>query len=135
MRPDPREVRKRPIVRAAEPVDALIVVAHHTHIRAVARWADRPDHLDLSQIHILKLVHNQVLEIVMHDRRDHRVLADQFGGEHDQIVDHDPSMLAGPLLEVPVHPDRVREAVELGGACVAIALLVLADVVPCVVQP
>ncbi len=116
--PDALEPRERPVVRPAELVDRLVVVAHHHQIGAVLRRRQRPHELDLRQVHILELVHHETPVLVPADRPHPIVRRQQTRRQRHQVVDGQPPPLAAGPLEQGVQPRVGAEAsplLALGG--------------------
>ncbi len=118
-REPPVELAEGGVARATESIDRLVVVAHDHHVvGAVRRPAQQLDELDLGDVGVLELVHQQVSELALPAPEQVRPHLEQLrdGGDHLAIVERAP----GDQLRLvrPVDGRELRQAHHLQGGAV-----------------
>lgn len=100
--PEVLEVRE---VCAPEPVDGLVVVAHHADIVP----GKLLDELELGIVRVLELVHEDVAVAVPVPVEDERFSLEETDCLGDHVVEVEEHLFPLVLLVLPVDPEEVRE--------------------------
>ncbi len=83
----PVELREGREAGAAEAVDGLVVVPHHHDVvRAIRRAPQQLDQLDLGDVRVLELVHQQVAELALPPAQDVRAALEEADDRGDLLA-------------------------------------------------
>ena len=109
---------------AAEAVDGLVVVPHHHHVGGAVRGpAQELDQLDLGDVGVLELVHQDVAELALPAAQDVGAGLEQRRDERDLLAEVEGAAGGQLGLVGAVHDRELGEAQDLQGGAVALVLL------------
>ena len=118
------ELRERGVVRATEAVDGLVVVPHHHHVGGAVRGlAQELDELDLGDVGVLELVHQDVAELALPSSEDVGAGLEQPGHEGDLLAEVEGAAGGQLGLVGAVDDGHLGEAQDLEGGAVALVLV------------
>ena len=99
---------------APEPVDRLVVVAHdHDVVGPVRRAAEQLDELDLGDVRVLELVHEQVPELALPAAQDVGARLEQLRDGGDLLAEVERAAAGELLLVGAVDEGELRQAQDL----------------------
>ena len=94
------EVQNVPDVRAAELIDALVVIADDAEVPVFV--SQQGNERKLRGVRVLVLVDHEVAEALLADRKHVRKLTEEFDGLHDEVVEIHRVVLLQLRLVLPV---------------------------------
>ena len=117
------ELREGGIAGPAEAVDGLVVVAHHHHVGGTVRGAaEELDELDLGDVGVLELVHEDVPELALPSPEDVGAGLEQAGHEGDLLAEVQGTARGQGLLVGAVDAGDLGQAQDLEGGAVALVV-------------